>query len=155
MRERISDAMKAAMKAGEKERVSTLRLMLAAIKDRELGIGPGATPLAPGQSKLPEADAVAVLQRMVKQRRDSIATYTQAGRTDLADKEAAEIEVIEEFLPQQMGEADMRAAIAKLIGEQKLAGPKDMGKAMAALKAAFAGRMDFGKASAIVKELLK
>jgi uncharacterized protein len=155
MRNRISDAMKAAMKAGDKERLSTIRLMLAAIKDRELGIGPGATPLPAGQDKLPDADVVAVLQRMVKQRRDSIATYTDGGRQDLAAKEQAEIAVIEEFLPKQMSEAESRDAIAKLITELGAAGPKDMGRVMGELKKRFAGLMDFGKASASVKDLLK
>lgn len=155
MKVRITEAMKAAMKAGDKERLGAVRLMLAAIKDRELGIGPGATPLAAGQDKLPEADAIAVLQRMVKQRRDSIATYEAGGRKDLADKEAAEIKVIEEFLPSQMGEAETRAAIGKLISELGAAGPKDMGRVMGELKKRFAGQMDFGKASAAVKDLLK
>lgn len=155
MRNRISDAMKTAMKAGEKERLSTIRLMLAAIKDRELGIGPGATPLPAGQDKLPDADVVAVLQRMVKQRRDSIATYNDGGRQDLAAKEQAEIAVIEEFLPKQMSEAESRDAIAKLIAELGAAGPKDMGRVMGELKKRFAGLMDFGKASASVKDLLK
>ena len=154
MRTRITEAMKAAMKSGDKARLSTIRLMLSGIKDRELGIGPGATPLPPGQDKLPDAEVLALLQRMVKQRRDSIATYVQGGRQDLADKEAAEIVVIEEFLPRQMGEAEMKAAIAKLLADEKLAGFKDMGRAMALLKARFTGQMDFGKASAMVKALL-
>lgn len=155
MRDRIAEAMKAAMKSGDKARLATVRLMLTAIKDRELGIGPGATPLPPGQDKLADADVVAVLQKMVKQRRDSIATYQQGGRQDLADKEAAEIKVIEEFLPSQMAEAEMRAAIAKAVADAKVTSIKEMGKVMGALKAQFAGRMDFGKASAIIKELLK
>lgn len=155
MRNRISDAMKTAMKAGEKERLSTIRLMLAAIKDRELGIGPGATPLPPGQDKLPDADVVAVLQRMVKQRRDSITIFIDGGRQDLATKEQAEIAVIEEFLPRQMNEAESRDAIAKLITELGAAGPKDMGRVMGELKKRFAGLMDFSKASASVKDLLK
>ena len=152
MRERISQAMKDAIKAGHKERLGTLRLMLSAIKDRELGIGTGGqAPAGPPT----EADITAVLQKMVKQRRDSISTYTQGGRQDLADKEAEEIVVIEEFLPKQMGEPEVRAAIAALIAETGAAGPKDMGKVMGALKQRFAGQMDFGKASGLVKELLK
>jgi uncharacterized protein YqeY len=155
MRTRISDAMKAAMKAGDKDRLGTVRLMLAAIKDRELGIGPGATPLPAGQDKLPDADVIAVLQRMVKQRRDSIATYETGGRADLAAKETAEIAVIEEFLPQQMDDAAAKSAIGALITELGAAGPKDMGKVMGELKKRFGGQMDFGKASGLVKELLK
>lgn len=152
MREKISEAMKAAMKAGEKERLGTLRLVLAALKDRELGIGTGGQG-SPGP--VSDADAVQVLQKMVKQRRDSIETYNSGGRPELAAKEAAEIRVIEEFLPSQMSEADAKAAIAALIKEVGAAGPKDMGKVMGALKQRFAGQMDFGKASGLVKDLLK
>ncbi len=149
MRQRINDAVKTAMKSGEKARLSTLRLITAAIKDRELGIG-GAAPIEVG-----DAEIVVILQKMVKQRRESIATYEKAGRQDLADQEKAEIAVIEEYLPKQMGEAEAKAAVAALIAELGAAGPKDMGKVMGALKERFAGTMDFGKASGVVKELLK
>ena len=152
MRDKIFQAMKDAMKAGQKDRLGTIRLMLSALKDRELGIGTGG---AAPTGALSEADVVAVLQKMVKQRRDSIATYEAGGRPELAAKEAAEIAVIEEYLPKQMSEADAKAAIAALITETGAAGPKDMGKVMAALKTKFAGQMDFGKASGLVKELLK
>ena len=152
MRDKIFQAMKDAMKAGQKDRLGTIRLMLSALKDRELGIGTGG---AAPTGALSEADVVAVLQKMVKQRRDSIATYEAGGRPELAAKEAAEIAVIEEYLPKQMSEADAKAAIAALIKETGAAGPKDMGKVMAALKTKFAGQMDFGKASGLVKELLK
>jgi uncharacterized protein YqeY len=151
MREQISEAMKAAMKSGQKERLGTIRLMLAAIKDRELGIGTGG---AAPQGPVTEADVIQVLQKMVKQRRDSIATYVGGGRQDLADKEAAEIAVIEEFLPKQMGEDEMKAAIAALIKEVGAAGPKDMGKVMGPLKQRFGAQMDMGKASTVVKQLL-
>ncbi len=152
MRNAISEAMKAAMKAGDKRRLGALRLMLAAIKDRELGIGTGGqVPSGPPT----EADIVQVLQKMVKQRRDSIETYKQGKRQDLADQEAAEIAVIEEFLPKQMGEAEAKAAIAALVKELGATAPKDMGRVMGALKQRYAGQMDFGKASALVKELLK
>ena len=137
------------MKSGEKARLSTLRLITAAIKDRELGIGGGAP------TEVGDAEIVAILQKMVKQRRESIATYEKAGRQDLADQEKAEIAVIEEYLPKQMGEAEAKAAVAALIAELGAAGPKDMGKVMGALKERFAGTMDFGKASGVVKELLK
>jgi uncharacterized protein YqeY len=152
MREAINQAMKAAMKAGDKPRLGALRLMLAAIKDRELGIGTGGqVPTGP----LSEADIVQVLQKMVKQRRDSIATYRQGNRQDLADQEAAEIAVIEEFLPKAMAEEEAKAAIAALVKDLGAAGPKDMGRVMGALKQRYAGQMDFGKASALVKELLR
>lgn len=151
MREQISEAMKAAMKSGQKERLGTLRLMLSALKDRELGIGTGG---AAPQGPVTEADVIQVLQKMVKQRRDSIATYISGGRQDLADKEAAEIAVIEEFLPKQMDEDEMKAAVAALIKEVGAAGPKDMGKVMGPLKQRFGAQMDMGKASAVVKQLL-
>lgn len=148
MRARITDDVKTAMKSGDKPRLATLRLITAAIKDREIGVG-GQPPTDVG-----EAELVQILQKMVKQRRESIATYEGAGRNDLADKEKAELAVIEEYLPKQMDEAGMRAAISALIAELGAAGPKDMGRVMGALKERFAGQMDFGKASGLVKELL-
>jgi hypothetical protein len=153
MREKLTQAMKDALKAGNKTRLGTVRLMLAAIKDRELGIGTGQSG-PPASGAISDADVLQVLQKMVKQRRESLDTYAKAGRQDLADQEAAEIKVIEEFLPQQMGEADAKAAIAAVIAEVGAAGPKDMGKVMGALKQKFAGQMDFGRASGLVKELL-
>ena len=149
MRQRINEAVKAAMKSGDKARLSTLRLITAAIKDRELGVG-GNAPTEVG-----EAELTALLQKMVKQRRESIDTYDKAGRKDLADTERAEIAVIEEYLPQQMGEGETAAAVEALIAELGAAGPKDMGRVMGALKSRYAGTMDFGKASAVVKERLK
>ena len=153
MRDKITQAMKDAMKAGQKERLGTIRLMLSALKDRELGIGGGSGPVTAGP--VSDADAIALFQKMVKQRRDSIESYTTNGRPELAAKEAAEIAVIEEYLPRQMSEADAKAAIAALIKETGASSPKDMGKVMAALKTKFAGQMDFGRASGLVKELLK
>jgi uncharacterized protein len=153
MREKIFQAMKDAMKAGQKDRLGTIRLMLSAVKDRELGIGTGGP--APAGGVVSEAEIVAVLQKMVKQRRDSITTYEAGGRPELAAKEAAEIEVIEEFLPKLMSEADAKTAIAAVLKETGVTSPKDMGKVMAALKTKFAGQMDFGKASGLVKDLLK
>lgn len=149
MRARITDDVKTAMKSGDKPRLATLRLITAAIKDREIGVG-GQPPTDVG-----EAELVQILQKMVKQRRESITTYENAGRNDLADKEKAELAVIEEYLPKQIDEAGVRAAISALIAELGAAGPKDMGRVMGALKERFAGQMDFGKASGLVKELLK
>lgn len=148
MRARITQDIKDAMKAGDKDRLGTLRLITAAIKDREIGVG-GQAPVEVG-----DTEVVAILQKMVKQRRESIATYEQAGRTDLADKEKSEIVVLEGYLPKQMDEAATKAAIGALIAELGAAGPKDMGRVMGALKERFAGEMDFGKASGVVKELL-
>ncbi|WP_334147468.1 GatB/YqeY domain-containing protein [Hyphomicrobium sp.] len=147
MRARINQDVKDAMKAGDRTRLTTLRLITAAIKDRELGIGSAPTEVG-------DADVVAILQKMVKQRRESIATYEKAGRNDLVDQEKAEIAILEGYLPKQMGEAGVKAAVAALIAELGAAGPKDMGRVMGALKERYAGQMDFGKASGAVKEIL-
>ncbi|MGZ5823659.1 MAG: GatB/YqeY domain-containing protein [Hyphomicrobium sp.] len=149
MREKINEDLKTAMKAGEKDRVGTLRLINAAIKSADIDARPS------GKDKVDEAGVLAVLAKMIKQRRDSIEQFVAGGRQELADKEAAEIKVIEAYLPKQMDVAEAKAAIAAVIAEVGAASQKDMGKVMAALKAKFAGQMDFGKASATVKELLK
>jgi uncharacterized protein YqeY len=149
MREKINDDLKTAMKAGEKDRVGTLRLINAAIKSADIDARPS------GKDKVDEAGVLAVLTKMIKQRRDSIEQFVAGGRQELADKEAAEIKVIEAYLPKQMDVAEAKAAIAAVITEVGAASQKDMGKVMAALKARYAGQMDFGKASAAVKELLK
>ena len=149
MRDKINDDLKTAMKAGEKDRVGTLRLINAAIKAADIEARPS------GKDKISDTDILSVLAKMVKQRRDSIEQYTAGGRQDLVDKEQAEINVIEGYLPQQMSEDEAKAAIAAIVKEVGAAGPKDMGKVMAALKAKYAGQMDFGKASALTKDLLK
>ena len=149
MRARINQDVKDAMKSGDKARLATLRLLTAAIKDREIGVGRQA-PVEVG-----DTEVVAILQKMVKQRRESITTYEGAGRTDLADKEKAEIAVLETYLPKQLDEAATKAAVAALVAELGAAGPKDMGRVMGAMKERFAGQMDFGKASGVLKELLK
>lgn len=149
MRERINQDVKTAMKSGDKARLGTLRLLTAAIKDREIGVG-GQAPVEVG-----DAEVVAVLQKMVKQRRESIATYEKAGRNDLADQEKAEIAVLEDYLPKQMDDAGVKAAVAALVAELGAAGPKDMGRVMGAMKERYAGQMDFGKASGVLKDLLK
>jgi len=149
MREKINADLKEAMKAGDKDRVGTLRLINAAIKSADIDARPS------GKDKIDDAGILTVLAKMIKQRRDSIEQFVAGGRQELADKEAAEIKVIEAYLPKQMDAAEAKAAIAAIIKEVGAAGQKDMGKVMAALKARFAGQMDFGKASAAVKELLK
>lgn len=146
MRDRLMQEIKTAMKAQAKDRLGTLRLISAALKDRDLDAEGG---------KIPDTEIPAVLQKMVKQRRDSVAIYEGAKRQDLADKEKAEITVIEEFLPKSLGEEEVKAAIAAAIKESGAGGPKDMGKVMGLLKQKYAGQMDFGKASGVVKELLK
>ena len=136
--------MKAAMKGGEKARLGVVRLMLAAVKQREVD----------ERIELDDTQVLAVLDKMVKQRRDSIAQYTAAGRQDLADTEAAEIAVIQEFLPESLSEDEILAIIAAAIAESGAESVRDMGKVMGALKGRYAGQMDFGKASAAVKAKL-
>ncbi len=151
MRERLTQAMKDAMRAKDQTRLTTIRLVLSAIKDHDLGIKP-----VGGKAGEPAGDAeiTQILARMIKQRRDSIEAYEKAARPELAQKEKDEITLIEEFLPKQLGEAETRAAVAAAIEETGAASVKDMGKAMAVLKQRFAGQLDFGKASALVKEML-
>jgi uncharacterized protein len=144
MRAKISDDLKAAMKAGDKQRVGTLRLINAAIQTAEI------------EAKKPIDDAavLAVMTKMVKQRRDSIEQYTNGGRPDLAAIEQAEIAIIEAYLPKQMDDGALAAAVAAAIAETGAASVKDMGKVMGVLKAKYAGQMDFQKASAAVKGAL-
>ncbi len=144
MRAQIMNDVKAAMKAGEKVKVGTLRLIQAEIQKAELS---GAT--------LDEAGVVQVMVKMVKQRRDSIDQFTKGGRPDLVAIEQAEIVLIEGYLPKQMDDAAVTAAIAAAIAEAGAASAKDMGKVMAVLKAKYTGQMDFAKASGAVKEALK
>lgn len=145
MRERIKDDTKVSMKAGDKTRTGVLRLVSAAFQSAEIE----------ARAPLSEAAELAVMTKMVKQRRDSIAQFTSGGRPDLAAIEEAEIVIIEAYLPKQMSEADSKTAIAGVIKEVGATGPKDMGKVMAALKERFAGQLDFGAASGWVKDLLK
>ena len=148
-RTKLTDDLKAAMRAGEKDRVGTIRLITSAIKSADIDARPS------GKGDISDADIVNVMAKMIKQRRDSIEQFTKGGRPELAAKEQAEIEVIEGYLPKQLGDADMKAAIVKAIADVGAVTGKDMGKVMAALKTAYAGQMDFGKAGGVVKELLK
>jgi uncharacterized protein len=148
MRDTIAEHYKAALKAGDKRRTATLRAVNAAIKDRDIEArGQGKGPLA-------DADVVLLLQKMVKQREESLGIYEGAGREDLAAVEREEIAILNEFLPQALGEAELEAAIRAAIAETGAAGPKDMGRVIAALKAKYPGRIDFGKASGRVKAAL-
>ena len=147
LRDEVAAKMKDAMKSGEKVRVGALRLVMAALKDREIE--------ARGVGKIvSRADELALLTKMLKTRQETLAIYQQAGRTDLADQESAEIAVIGEFLPTQMGEAEVMAAAKAAIASTGAASLKDMGKVVAALKEGYPGQMDFAKASAVVKALL-
>ena len=149
LREKISSELKEAMKAQDKRRISTLRLMQAAIKDRDIqNRGTGK------DESLTEAGVQEILAKMIKQRRDSAESYEQGGRPELAEGERHEIEIIQQFLPQQLSEEEVEAAVSGLIEELEAEGLKDMGKMMGALKERYAGQMDFSKASALVKQKL-
>ena len=148
LREEINTALKGAMKARDERRVSTLRLVSAAIKNADIE-----AQLA-GRPELADGDLLGILQKMIKQRQESVALYDAAGRKELADRERAEIDVISAYLPQQMSEPGVKAAIAQAIEQLGAKGIRDMGKVMAALKLGHAGRMDFGKVSGLVKAML-
>ena len=148
MREQISDSYKTAFKAGDKRRTGTLRAVIAAIKDKDIEArGLGKEPLA-------EADVLTLLQKMVKQREESLGIYETAGRDDLAVVEREEIAILSEFLPKGLSDAEVDAAIKAAIEKTGAAGGKDMGKVIASLKADYPGRIDFGKASGKVKAAL-
>ena len=149
LREQITEAMKDAMRAREAETLSTVRMILAGIKDKDIAARPSGNATGIGDPEI-----LSLLQSMVKQRRESVALYRQGNRADLVAKEEAEIAVIERFLPKQMDAAETDAAITAAIAESGATSIKDMGKVMAALKERHAGTMDFAKASAAVKEQL-
>ena len=149
LHERLSQALKEAMRNKDQCRVSTIRLILAAIKDREIAKrGDG------GDSGLDEEEILQLLSKMVRQRQDSKLQYEQAGRIDLAEREQQEIDVISEFLPRQMDDAEIEAAVSAVIGELGATGLKDMGRVMGTLKARHPGEMDFAKAGKLVKAAL-
>ena len=148
IRDQIRQALTGAMKAGDKPRTGTLRLVQSALKNRDIELRGAASP--------PDDDLLVteVLQKMIKQRRESIDMYKRGGRDELAEAEAAEVAVIEEFLPRQMGDGEMAAAIDSIVAETGAASPKDMGRVMALLRERHAGRLDMGKASAMAKARL-
>lgn len=149
LREKIIADMKDAMRAGEKAKVSTLRLMNNAIKQADIEARPK------GVEAISDAEVLQVFAKMIKQRRDSVEQFTAGGRPELAESEQAEIAVIESYMPKQMSDDEVKAAATAIISEIGAAGMKDMGKVIAAMKEKFAGQMDFGKASGLVKDLLK
>lgn len=149
LREKLNEALKTAMKSQDKRRTATVRLILAAIKDRDI-----ATRTADNPEPVSDEDILGILAKMVKQRHESVAIYEQAGREELARQEAEEIEIIESFLPQQFSADEVHEACVRVVEEIGANGIKDMGKAMGTLKSRFAGQMDFGSASKIIKELL-
>ncbi len=144
LREQINEDLKAAMRGGDAARRDTIRLLTAALKQREVD----------ERKTLTDADVLAVIEKMIKQRRDSIAQFEQGGRQDLADKEKLELTLLQAYMPQALGEDELAAAIAAALAETGAAGPSDMGKVMAVLKPKLAGRADMGKVSAGVKARL-
>jgi uncharacterized protein YqeY len=148
LRDDINTALKNAMKAGDARRVSTLRLVNAALKNADIELrGQGKGPLG-------EDEMLALLQKMIKQRQESVELYDKGARPELAQQEREEIAIIAGYLPKQMSEDEVKAAISAAIAETGAAGMKDMGKVIAVLKGKFAGKMDFSKASGLVKGML-
>ena len=144
LKDKITEDMKTAMRAKDSARLGTVRLLLAALKQKEVD----------ERVELTDADVLAIIEKMLKQRRESIAQFEKAGRTDLADAEKFEVGVLSAYLPQQLSEAEVAEAIASAIRESGAAGPKDMGKVMGLLKSRLAGRTDMGKLSGLVKAKL-
>ena len=144
LKQQITDDMKTAMRARDAARLGAIRLLLAAIKQREVD----------ERIELSDADVVAIIEKMNKQRRDSISQYEAAGRQDLADVEKFEMSVLKGYMPQQLNEAEISAAVAEAIAAAGAAGAQDMGKVMGVLKPKLAGRADMGKVSALIKAQL-
>jgi len=150
LRVKLGDALKVAVKSKNRRAVSTLRLILAALKERDIAH----RTQGADEEGVGEEEILKLLQSMIKQRRDSIDAYNQGGRKELADGEAEEIEIINAFLPEQMSDVAVEDAVREVISLSEASSIKDMGQVMGLLREKFAGRMDFGKASAIVKEKL-
>ncbi len=144
LKERITEDMKAAMRAKEAARLLTIRGLLAAMKQREVD----------ERIELDDAAVIAIVDKLIKQRKDSISQFGAAGRTDLVDKETAELQVLEGYLPQRLSAEEITAAVAAIVAELGAAGPGDMGKVMGAVKAKLAGKADMGLVSAAVKQAL-
>ena len=144
LKQQISDDMKAAMRAKESERLATIRLLMAAMKQKEVD----------ERIELDDAAIVAVLDKMIKQRKDSISAFNQAGRTELADKEAAEIAVLQAYLPQRLSAEEVATEVKAIVAELGASGPGDMGKVMGVVKTRLAGKAEMGQVSAAVKAAL-
>lgn len=149
MRDKIAQALKAALKSQDKRRTSTLRLIQAAITDRDIA------NRGQGKDAVSDEEITQILAKMVKQREESACAFEEGNRLELAEQERQEIEIIRDFLPKQLGEEDTRQACAQVISEVGADGLRDMGKCMNALKDKFPGQMDFSKASGMVKTMLK
>lgn len=148
LREKFNTAMKEAMRSKDKRRLSTIRLIMAAIKDRDISVR------TVSDSKVGDPEIIEILSKMVKQRHESFKAYQEAGRDELAKQESDEIEIISEFLPRQLDDAEVETAVKAAIDETGASGLKDIGKIMAMLKGNYSGQMDFSKASALTKDLL-
>ncbi len=144
LKEQITEDMKTAMRAKDSERLGTIRLLLAALKQREVD----------ERVELDDAMVIAIVDKMVKQRKDSIAAFTTGGRADLADKESAEIKVLEVYLPQRMSAEEVATEVKAIVAELGASGPGDMGKVMGVVKTRLAGKADMGQVSAAVKAAL-
>lgn len=144
LKDRITEDMKSAMRAKQADRLSTIRMLLAACKQREVD----------ERIVLDDAAVIGIVDKLIKQRKDSIAAFSQAGRTDLADKESAEVEVLESYLPQRLSPQEIQEAVAMMVTELGASGPGDMGKVMGVAKARLAGKADMGLVSAAVKQAL-
>lgn len=144
LKDQITEDMKSAMRAKEADRLSTIRMLLAAIKQREVD----------ERITLDDTAVIGVVDKLIKQRKDSIAAFQQAGRTDLADKESAEVKVLEAYLPQRLSADEVAAEVQALVTELGASGPGDMGKVMGAAKQRLAGKADMGQVSAAVKQAL-
>ncbi|AOY93254.1 glutamyl-tRNA amidotransferase [Cupriavidus sp. USMAA2-4] len=144
LKARISDDMKAAMRARESERLGTIRLLLAAIKQREVD----------ERIELDDSAVLAVVEKLIKQRKDAITQFQQAGRDDLVAKESAEVEVLQAYMPAALSEAEVAAEVQRAVAESGATGPQDMGKVMGLVKARLAGRADMTAVSALVKAAL-
>jgi len=144
LKDRITEDMKAAMRARDSERLTTIRMLLAACKQREVD----------ERIELTDNDVIGLVDKLIKQRKDSITAFTQGGRTDLADKESAEVRVLEAYLPQRLGADEIAAAVAAIVASLGASGPGDMGRVMAAAKAQLAGKAEMAQVSAAVKQAL-
>lgn len=144
LKDQITEDMKSAMRAKDSERLSTIRMLLAACKQKEVD----------ERVVLDDAAVVGIVDKLIKQRKDAFTQFTQAGRTDLADKEAAEMKVLEAYLPQRLGADEIATEVARIVAELGAAGPGDMGKVMAAVKTQLAGKADMGLVSSAVKQAL-
>ena len=144
LKEQITEDMKSAMRAKEAERLGTIRLLLAAIKQREVD----------ERITVDDAGIIAIIEKLIKQRKDSIEQFQKAGRTDLVDQESKELGILQAYMPAQLSEAEVQAAIQKTISSLGATGPQDMGKVIGALKAQLAGKADMGMVSRLVKAAL-